>query len=66
MTTPIRLKHDLVEVTEPGSGMKWQGYFMSDSRLGVIFMTTDESKLYCALTLESLINGNFTVSVKGK
>jgi hypothetical protein len=64
--TPIRLKHDLVEVTEPDSGLVWQGYFMTDSRLGIIFMTTDKSKLYCALTLESLINGNYTVSVKGK
>lgn len=62
----IRLNHDLVVVTHNSTGTVFEGYVFSHSKFGLMFKLTNKDGVECLAGIDTLINGGYTVTVKGK
>lgn len=62
----IRLNQDLIIVTHITTGSVFEGYLFSHSRFGVMAKLKDKDGVECLAGIDTLINGGYTVTVKGK
>lgn len=66
MTSKIYANIDEVVIRDHDHDINYHGHFISSRQVGILFMTHDTNGVKCAINLSTLINGNYTVSVKGK
>lgn len=62
----IRLNHDLIVVTHNHTGTVFEGYLFSHSKFGLLAKLTNKDGVECLAGIDTLINGSYTITVKGK
>jgi hypothetical protein len=62
----IRLNQDLVIVVHNSTRTVFEGYFFSHSRFGLMAKLKNKDGVECIASIDTLINGGYTVTVKGK